>query len=241
MKITDESIRSIYVFAKDVYLKKISKKEAVDYCVEKEMMAKASATDYIQNLKYLMTGFVYKRTMNLYATEYFLREIKSDFGFEAFKLALHTVKEHTIYYNLLGYGKQIKIQDLVEKLEKEHSIKDSFVVYPDEEIAVTFSEGAQTQRFVNAYERNPQARKCCIEHYGYNCSVCGFNFEDKFGSLGAGFIHIHHVRDLAEIASSYQVDPVKDLRPVCPNCHAMLHKAKPALSIEKLKEYLLRS
>jgi 5-methylcytosine-specific restriction protein A len=57
-------------------------------------------------------------------------------------------------------------------------------------------------------------------------------------ALGQGFIHVHHLKELASIAKEYEVDPIKDLRPVCPNCHAMLHQRKPALTISKLRQLL---
>lgn len=64
------------------------------------------------------------------------------------------------------------------------------------------------------------------------CCVCGFNFEKIYGEIGVGYIEVHHLKPLNEINEKYQVDPVKDLRPVCPNCHAMLHKAN--VSIDEL-------
>lgn len=96
-------------------------------------------------------------------------------------------------------------------------------------------EGATKTISVNIYERNPQARKMCIDAYGVTCAVCGFNFADAYGEIGEGFIHVHHLKPLAEIGAEYQLDPVEHLRPVCPNCHAMLHRRKPILSIEELK------
>jgi hypothetical protein len=98
-----------------------------------------------------------------------------------------------------------------------------------------FKEGAAKQVTVNAYERNPEARKACIAHYGTGCTVCGFNFGKVYGELGEGFVHVHHLRDLATIGEEYEVNPIDDLRPVCPNCHAMLHRKVPAMTIEELK------
>lgn len=97
-------------------------------------------------------------------------------------------------------------------------------------------EGAIKQIMVNAYERNPTARKECLEKYGFKCSVCGFDFEEVYGEIGIGYIHVHHLKPLNEINGEYKVDPINDLRPVCPNCHSMLHKAK--FSIEQLREKL---
>jgi hypothetical protein len=116
---------------------------------------------------------------------------------------------------------------------KAHMMESSF--YPDEiQEPSTYYEGLKAIVSVNRYERNSEARKKCIEYYGLNCSVCNFNFEEKYGELGKGFIHVHHLTQLASINKSYQLDPIKDLRPVCPNCHSMLHKCTPPLSISEL-------
>lgn len=97
------------------------------------------------------------------------------------------------------------------------------------------TEGAIKIISVNAFERNAKARKKCIEHHGYNCKCCGFNFEKVYGELGKAFIHIHHVKPLAEIKETYEVDPIKDLIPLCANCHAMVHRVSPALLVEELR------
>ncbi len=102
-----------------------------------------------------------------------------------------------------------------------------------------FFEGATRQVTVNIYERCPHARQRCIEHYGCRCSVCGFDFEAAFGELGRGFIHVHHLKPLAEIRAEYEIDPIMDLRPICPNCHAMIHRSAEALTIEDLKRRIL--
>lgn len=102
--------------------------------------------------------------------------------------------------------------------------------------AQAYFEGAVKSVSVNAFERNPQARQACIDHYGTKCIVCKFDFELAYGAIGRGFIHVHHIKPLSTLGSEYVVDPVEDLRPVCPNCHAMLHATCPPLAIEKLAE-----
>lgn len=87
-----------------------------------------------------------------------------------------------------------------------------------------YYEGSVQQALINRYERNPLARKECIGHYGYTCQICGFNFEKVYGKIGAQFIHVHHLTPIAEIGKNYKLDPIRDLIPVCPNCHAMLHR-----------------
>jgi len=120
-------------------------------------------------------------------------------------------------------------------LSEEYSGSD----YPDEQKEPGIREGALLRVSVNVYERSPRARAECIEHYGAKCSVCDFEFQDVYGKdLGAGFIHVHHILNIAHIGKEYEVDPIKDLRPVCPNCHAMLHKRKPAMHPDELKKIL---
>jgi len=99
-------------------------------------------------------------------------------------------------------------------------------------------EGSVCAITVNAYERNPEARRRCIEYYGTNCSICGFNFGTRYGEVAHGFIHVHHLRSLSEIGRQYIVDPIEDLRPVCPNCHAVVHRRSPPYSIEEVRRFL---
>ncbi|KFL34256.1 restriction endonuclease [Sulfurospirillum sp. SCADC] len=109
-------------------------------------------------------------------------------------------------------------------------------MYPDDLEASDLFEGAKKQVVVNAYERSIEARDECIKNYGYQCVICKFDFEKIYGAIGKFFIHVHHVKPLSEIGEGYKINPIEDLRPVCPNCHAMLHKRKPSYSIEEIKK-----
>lgn len=97
-------------------------------------------------------------------------------------------------------------------------------------------EGASKKITVNAYERNPKARERCIRKWGLSCAVCNFHFELFSGQLGKGYIHVHHLKPLSEIGEEYELNPIEDLRPVCPNCHSMLHRNKQVISIEELQK-----
>lgn len=105
---------------------------------------------------------------------------------------------------------------------------------PDEE-GSTILEGAKKSVLVNIYERDLNARRRCIERWGLVCQVCSFDFAKTYGELGAGFIHVHHLKPLGELRQEYQLNPESDLRPVCPNCHAMLHRPRPALDLDQLR------
>lgn len=143
--------------------------------------------------------------------------------------SLFTADELDVAKERLGeYGKQAA-RHLAERER----------LYPDEleplEPGQKYVEGARKQIRVNAYERDPRARRDCLKHHGFGCAVCGLLFEQVYGELGKDFIHVHHLRPLALCDSAYKVSAVEDLRPVCPNCHAMLHRSDKVLSIEELK------
>ncbi len=92
-----------------------------------------------------------------------------------------------------------------------------------------FSDGVRKQRVHDSVERNRVARRLCLEHYGYVCQACGLNFADHFGADFAGIIDVHHLNPLGESKEMQMVDPIKDLIPLCPNCHRMIHKGSYGL------------
>ena len=152
------------------------------------------------------------------------------------------------YWNVLAFGERAEAgfiwylkDEFIEALAELRIINS-----PDDLLAeevpwqADLYEGAVSQIQVNKYERNPVARALCIQHYGLACSVCSMDFEKKYGALGVDFIHVHHLVELSTIGSTYKVDPIKDLRPVCPNCHAMLHRKIPALTIQELRKKLIQ-
>jgi 5-methylcytosine-specific restriction protein A len=102
----------------------------------------------------------------------------------------------------------------------------------------TLLEGSVTQISINAYERNPVARRRCLKIYGDSCYICKLNFGQSYGLIAEGYIHVHHLRPLSEIGERYKVDPKNDLRPVCPNCHAVLHLRHPPFSVDELAEII---
>jgi 5-methylcytosine-specific restriction protein A len=99
-------------------------------------------------------------------------------------------------------------------------------------------EGARTRVEVNRYERSPVNRAACIAHYGPICLACGFDFRSFYGELGEGYIEVHHLTPVSQMNESYFVNPIKDLVPVCANCHAMLHRTDPPMTIAALSDLL---
>ena len=101
-----------------------------------------------------------------------------------------------------------------------------------------FWEGNKTSKLSTKYERNPEARAACLAKKGYTCEVCEFDFHKTYGDIGKNYIHVHHTVKVADRQGPYKVNPIKDLVPLCPNCHAMVHKNNPPYSTDELKEII---
>ena len=119
-------------------------------------------------------------------------------------------------------------QELMEQIEPEDALTSEL---PE------LKEGTAEYVTQNKYERNPKARAACLAYHGTACKVCGIDFAKAYGPEFAGKIEVHHIVPLSEIGEEYVVDPVKDLVPVCPNCHTALHSKKDGVyTVEELIE-----
>ena len=98
-----------------------------------------------------------------------------------------------------------------------------------------YEEGEKTVVHANRYERNPINRQLCLLAKGYKCSICGFDFEKTYGVIGAKFIEVHHTIPVSKMEDGHIVDPIKELFPVCSNCHSMIHKKEPPFTIDEMK------
>ena len=198
-----------------------------------------SSIDYVYGLRQMLNGHRYERTLSASATDDYLLWIQRDYGRPFLKNAISALKQHIEYYQSLTkspmHGHVAVLAQYSDLLNEE--IED-FVSPEEVRPAEQFEEGGTKTITVNVYERSAKARKACLDYYGSVCSVCEFDFEKKYGAIGKGFIHVHHLLDLAVIGKTYKINPTEDLRPVCPNCHAMLHKSKPAYRIEELKKLI---
>lgn len=237
-KITNEMIWKSFSIGKKVYKKEIQLKTGVEKL--KQMgMNHSSAHDYIYSYSNLIQGKLFTRTTSAYATDYYLEKIFQENGVNGIKSALLSLSQHFDYYEDKTGSAVIKRRKIYEKYLKLIPDNTSEIIYPDEvDQNEEYSEGKAKQVLVNSYERNDIARLKCIEHYGLQCQVCNINFEERYGTIGKDFIHVHHKIEIASIGHEYSINPIKDLIPVCPNCHSMLHKRKPAYSIEELKEII---
>lgn len=131
----------------------------------------------------------------------------------------------------------------LEEVWADHLRSNAAVVcaddFPDAD-DVAFVEGATERTTVMAVERSREARAMCIAVKGTLCAVCGFDFGEVYGEIGQGFIHVHHMLMLGSSVGSRPTDPRRDLEPVCPNCHCMLHRRVPPFSPRELREIMLQ-
>jgi 5-methylcytosine-specific restriction protein A len=108
--------------------------------------------------------------------------------------------------------------------------------FPD--LAALFDElvipNTHVQR--NQRRRDPREKSECITFHGTICAICGFSFAEAYGEIGEGYIEVHHLKPISEDGDLIAriINPITDLRPVCANCHRMLHTKSPPYSIEEM-------
>ncbi|MDA2989595.1 MAG: hypothetical protein O2815_11015 [Actinomycetota bacterium] len=156
------------------------------------------------------------------------------------RLPIEVLKTHipgAPWDNLMGSGVQLSTDDA--KCLIMLWSNSTPPVYPEEDAPLI--EGGTISVRVNRYERNPKARAECLAHHGPTCVVGGFNGGDVVGEAGEGLIHVHHLVEMSQRKTRYQVDPVRDLVPVCPTCHAMIHLRRPAYTPSEVREILTKT
>jgi HNH endonuclease len=99
-------------------------------------------------------------------------------------------------------------------------------------------KGDLSYSYRRGYERNPEARKQCLEHHTFRCKACGLLLEEKYGPIATELIHVHHLIPISNFGQKKEVDPINELAPLCPNCHAVAHRREPPFSIEEIKSFL---
>jgi 5-methylcytosine-specific restriction protein A len=242
-KITQEMIEAAYKIGKEISLEHLSLIEGLNLLESSYGMNRISAENYIRCYKCMVLGQAFTRNVNLDAINYYLQGIFDERGKSGLSKALSSLQQYIDYQQDTGKSNMRVTQEICDRFSKllNSDFKNNIFVttenlYPDEfSDEEELIEGTVKEVKVNIYERNPIARHECIKFYGASCRVCQFNFEDMYGEIGKDFIHVHHIKEISSINQEYRVDPIRDLIPVCPNCHAMLHRRKPAFTIEEMK------
>lgn len=141
--------------------------------------------------------------------------------------------------NNFSYGfNRIRSQVVIDALRRYRDAGPGNSIYPDDLRHEPFFEGASLHVIVNRYERDRIARAACLQALGTSCDICKTDLSAIYGEIADGLIHVHHLKPLSSVDGEYQVDPVRDLIPICPNCHAVVHRRDPPLSPEAVRELL---
>jgi hypothetical protein len=109
------------------------------------------------------------------------------------------------------------------------------------ELGKEYIEGEKRERISQYYEREPKLRAAAIALHGTKCMVCGFDFEAVYGSHGAGYVEVHHLRPVSSLQTTTRVNPQTDMVVLCANCHRMIHRSRDGmLSPDELRSLLRR-
>lgn len=108
-----------------------------------------------------------------------------------------------------------------------------------------FPEGKLKLKQHLVRERNQEVIKRAKErfltlHGKLFCEICDFDFKEHYGEIGEGYIEGHHTKPISEMGENEETK-VEDIALVCANCHRILHRKRPWLSINELKELLIRN
>lgn len=200
--------------------------------------ANLSESEYIDDEEYWTDKNLYKNTISnwkRFAEFKLIDRIPESIDLSYKTLKLHGLKTVQITHRISG-----ELLDYIEDKLKNVYVPDLDASPDIIQNVSKYFEGATMQVAIIKYERNREARLKCIAFHGCACKVCGINFEHTYGEIGKGFIHVHHIVPLATIGKKYEIDPINDLVPVCPNCHVMLHRLgnDNVLTIEELRSKL---
>jgi predicted HNH restriction endonuclease len=86
-----------------------------------------------------------------------------------------------------------------------------------------------------------QVKKLALKQNGQLlCQVCKFNFAEWYGEIGEGFIECHHTRPLSALTKGRKTKP-SEVALVCSNCHRMIQRKRPWLTMEKFATVLKKA
>lgn len=139
---------------------------------------------------------------------------------------LHAEAMQDLFSQRQDYGTVMEITDRMHQANARHS---TVYVYREDDVV---AEGRATLAQTRVRERSQRLRRAAIAHYTVDgrirCAVCGFDFYEVYGELGEGYIQIHHETPVCQYSdqgeAQYIRDAVHAVKPVCSNCHCMLHR-----------------
>jgi hypothetical protein len=172
-----------------------------------------------------------------------LRESYPDIGPRRATDILNATKElgDSLVPALIEFAKENTRVNLVNRIEEIKELKK--IVESDlDSLEIEEShyyEGGRKEHLSSFFERNPEIRFAAISIHGTKCMGCGFDFEEKYGERGSGFIEVHHLRSVNQLTEPTEIDPRTDMIVVCSNCHRMIHrKRNDPLSLKELRRII---
>lgn len=115
------------------------------------------------------------------------------------------------------------------------------VVAEGEDDAGAYPEGKQAFAWHRKLERSAKLAKRVqdqrLKKVGDLCDVCGFSFHKYYGPIGVGFIEAHHTVPVSQFKGQ-RITRIEEIALVCSNCHRMLHRLSPLLSVADLRKNL---
>ena len=199
--------------------------EALKNAFETSVDGRISVTHYVKNLK---ENHNFSREIDPTGSDFTKRLYK-----ESLEKVLETVSEEYENDFYRGYHWNCEVIERIRNASKHEINWDEETV--QEETAGT-TEGKRTVYYTTKYERSSKNREAAIRIHGTKCMICGFDFGQKYGELGKGYIEVHHIKPLATLEQEVVINPETDLICVCANCHRMLHRFKNYIvTVEELK------
>ncbi len=135
--------------------------------------------------------------------------------------------------------------DVKDSLGKVYDAKKTRII-PFTEV---ISEGGVRSQVTKYYQRSQKLRNAAIDHFSKDgiitCDCCGFEFRSFYGEkYGKSCIEIHHMKPIFKYEGEKDdktiAEALKNLLPVCPNCHRVIHKNNiTAELIPQFKQYLI--
>jgi 5-methylcytosine-specific restriction protein A len=186
---------------------------------------KSKKNDWYANLKDFIS---FKKPVIAKATDGFLENIPENRLTNYWRDGVRLI-------NAKIYSKIIDLADITENFNIDYN--EEFETSSHQTLLIG-KEGKQKIVFSTIFERDPRLRTQALLIHGFSCFGCRFNFEKTYGEIGRNFIHIHHTKPLYETGET-EINPMTDLIPLCPNCHAIVHRNKySVLSLEELRQLI---
>lgn len=154
---------------------------------------------------------------------------------------IYLAQSTSILYNIISRALGIQeslelIYNTPEKYKQIREIREGTNIHEE----YTEARRRTSERYF--FSRNPSLARAAKQMYGTQCQACGFDFEVIYGEIGKGYIEAHHLNPLSERAENEWTEELKttvdEVTVLCANCHRIIHRRRPALSLDELRAIL---